>query len=444
VGRKTQGSFRSSGPQEEIYHPAMDKLNSGLSSKESPQWSSNLLLCLLVIQNTSTTILARYTKTKYSYNTDHMLFIAELMKFVASIVLELLDVSIASGKLDFLGFLRSLRVHMLENPLDALKLTIPSGLFYLQNSLVYYSISLIPVPLFQITQQTKLVTTALLSLIILKRKFSSCQWLSIIALCIGSAICIISSSCATSSGTISSDHPKLPSALFGLMLIFISNLSSSIASVYFEVVIKGTNASIWMRNIQLSMFSLCIISSRLLKGWDESAPQFLHDFNFILWVQMSTFAFGGLLVASVIKYTDSVRKGLATGLSVVLSSAVSMMIEPDACNISLSFISGAAVAICGCFFFANPDATIVNKKKLNTLLIFASLAFFLIKSIQQLMQVMPSLTQVFMRNFEITHSLWKESVHVHVKTRSASTTCVSMRQSSHMLTAPSIFLVNSC
>jgi len=407
--------------------------------KEKSTRASNLLLILLVIQNTSTTILARFTRKKYNYDTDQMLFMAEIFKFVASIMLELIDVSIANGKgPHFLGLFQSFQVHIWHNPLDALKLTIPSGLFYLQNSLIYFAISIIPVPLFQITQQTKLVTTALLSLIFLQRKYSTCQWLSIVALCVGSGICVISSSCASRSKSAPGDDVKLSNAVYGLLLMLASNLSSSVASVYFEVVVKRTAASIWMRNVQLSFFSLCIIAARLVMGKDEDATSFFYDFTPIVWIQISTFAFGGLLVASVIKCTDSVRKGLATGLSVISSSAISLVIEPDACNIGVEFISGAAMAVCGCFFFANPVviAFTTRRKIITSSIVLVSFYWFLYQvsfywflyQDVHMVDIQPFLNKIVAKtNLSETPPFWQHHLHVHVHTHGSSTLCGGCR-----------------
>eukprot|EP00586_Coscinodiscus_wailesii_P019662 CAMPEP_0172510032 /NCGR_PEP_ID=MMETSP1066-20121228/225614_1 /TAXON_ID=671091 /ORGANISM="Coscinodiscus wailesii, Strain CCMP2513" /LENGTH=194 /DNA_ID=CAMNT_0013288825 /DNA_START=260 /DNA_END=841 /DNA_ORIENTATION=+ len=149
------------------------------------------------------------------------------------------------------NFIQSCRVHLLENPKDALKLTVPAGLYLIQNSLVYYSISLVPVPLFQITQQTKLVTTTILSVIFLKRSYNCVQWCSVLSLCMGAAICILSSTGESASDDSDSDkdtngnandaspalNSSTSSSLFGLLLIVLSNFISSIAGVYFEMVI---------------------------------------------------------------------------------------------------------------------------------------------------------------------------------------------------------------
>lgn len=79
----------------------------------------------------------------------------------------------------------------LHSPVDTLKLGVPTLLYSCQNGLVYFAIDLLPVSLFQITQQTKIITTAALSSVILKRSYVSAQWVAIIAFSIGAALCTL-------------------------------------------------------------------------------------------------------------------------------------------------------------------------------------------------------------------------------------------------------------
>lgn len=42
----------------------------------------------------------------------------------------------------------------------------------------------------------------------------------------------------------------------GLIAVFAACMLSGLAGVYFEKVLKGSNATLWIRNVQLSFFSL--------------------------------------------------------------------------------------------------------------------------------------------------------------------------------------------
>jgi UDP-sugar transporter A1/2/3 len=68
------------------------------------------------------------------------------------------------------------------NRIDFMKLTIPSILYTVQNTLQYYSISLLSAPVFQVLSQLKILTTAIFSVLLLSRKLSVIQWTSIVFL----------------------------------------------------------------------------------------------------------------------------------------------------------------------------------------------------------------------------------------------------------------------
>lgn len=254
-------------------------------------------------------------------------------------------------------------------------------------------------------------------------------------------MCILSSSSNISGSepentSHSAGNPSnaMSSTLIGLLLIFLSNMSSSVASVYFELVIKGKGGtsdndkdkdlpSIWMRNIQMSSFTLCIISTRLLSNRNGDAQEFFHDFSRLLWVQISMFAFGGLLVASVVKYTGSVQKGLATGLSLVTSSVLSMMMEPSSCHITPTFIQGSILSIGGCFFFANPDTKICKCKRFSLEKMQTSLAIVSLVCTYLIVDGPSEMQKQIL--IEEPPNFWKESLHIHVLTHGRSNECGS-------------------
>ena len=408
------------------------------------------LLCLLVIQNTAAILLGRYTRTSFNYDINHMLLMAEMLKLFVSMVLELFSASLRAPVSKFVthtkcgsitralsAFRGSLRVHIWDNPFDACKLAIPSCLYYLQNFLGFYSVSIIPVPLALIAQQTKLVPTALFSIMVFKRKYSFIQLCSIVSICAGSSICVVSSTRDSSAETFSFSSGRSVSIIvYGVMLVFLSNLCSSIAGVYFEVVIKGVGKqpyqplpTVWMRNIQLASITIAILSFRIFNS-NERVEPFFYDFTPMVWSQIIIFAIGGLFVASVVKHTDSVQKGLANGMSVLTSAIMSMIIEPDAFALTWRFTCGGVLALCGCFFFGNPDRFHLGLVK--SLLSIRWIPFAMSVSFLKLQY--PSVGLYYTidsfeasRGSEIRGSelpiWWRELLHVHVLTHGDRQDC---------------------
>jgi UDP-sugar transporter A1/2/3 len=263
----------------------------------------------------------------------------------------------------------SLQDNVFKAPLDALKIMVPSLLYLVQNSLLYVALSNLSAPLFQVTYQAKLVTTALVSVVMLQRSYSTQQWICLVFLSLGVAIVVLGEGGKKKEETESAKNQSLS---LGLIAVSIACFSSALAGVYFEKVLKrkdATPVSLWMRNIQMAFFSIVIAlfqyagsSSSTTTTMEAQDVPFLHGFTGWVWILVGLQAGGGLLVAAVIKYADNVLKGLATGVSVVVATMCSMVLFGT--PLTLQFSVGAALILAAVYFFSNP--IIIGRKTSST------------------------------------------------------------------------------
>jgi len=320
----------------------------------SPQFKL-ILLAGMVLQNSATVLVGRYTRAgvpaEDRYLVNHLIVVTEIGKLLLSCCFEWYS---TNGELQ-----QSIKENIIDKPYDALKIMIPALLYLVQNTLLYVALSNLTAPLFQVTYQAKLVTTAVVSVIMLNRKYSFQQWVCLVTLSIGVAVVVLDQKGDDKKDEEEKDAQSL---VVGLTAVTIACLSSALAGVYFEKVIKVSGkkeskpVSVWMRNIQLAFFS---IITALIQGYfakpDEHIPDgvhYLHGFTFWPWVLVFLQAGGGLLVAAVIKYADNVLKGLATGVSVCFATAVSTVLFHT--PITFQFLAGAGVILTSVFFFSNP------------------------------------------------------------------------------------------
>lgn len=341
---------------------------SSSSSKSNDFFSSPkfklILLAGMVLQNSATVLLGRYTRSGVAleerYVVNHLIVVTEIGKLLLSCVFEHFS---SNGELK-----KSIKENIIDRPKDALKIMIPAMLYLVQNTLLYVALANLAAPLFQVTYQTKLVTTAIVSVIMLNRKYSFQQWVCLVTLSVGVAVVVLDQ---TSDKSAAASNNSGQSIFVGLVAVSIACISSALAGVYFEKVIKVTVvgdgekklASVWMRNIQLAFFT---IITALIQGAfsnDASAvhPEtgaalaYFHGFTFWPWVLVGLQAGGGLLVAAVIKYADNVLKGLATGVSVCFATAVSFVCFGT--PVTGQFFVGATVILCSVYVFSNPIKT---------------------------------------------------------------------------------------
>eukprot|EP00339_Tiarina_fusa_P022886 CAMPEP_0117015656 /NCGR_PEP_ID=MMETSP0472-20121206/12467_1 /TAXON_ID=693140 ORGANISM="Tiarina fusus, Strain LIS" /NCGR_SAMPLE_ID=MMETSP0472 /ASSEMBLY_ACC=CAM_ASM_000603 /LENGTH=354 /DNA_ID=CAMNT_0004719505 /DNA_START=177 /DNA_END=1241 /DNA_ORIENTATION=+ len=318
----------------------------------SPQFKL-ILLTGMVLQNSCTVLVGRYTRssvpTEELYVVNHLIVITEIGKLLLSCGFEY---ATTNGQLA-----KSIQTNIIDRPYDALKIMVPALLYLVQNSLLYVALSNLTAPIFQVTYQAKLVTTAIVSVMMLNRKYSPQQWICLVIISVGVAIVVLGE---TGDSKKVSDASGKQSLTVGLMAVTIACLSSALAGVYFEKVVKAVGAekqapvSVWMRNIQLAFFTICtaVFQGLWQKAKSDTAQPYLHGFTGYVWVLVGLQAGGGLLVAAVIKYADNVLKGLATGVSVCFATACSTILFGT--PLSGQFSVGATMILTSVYFFSNP------------------------------------------------------------------------------------------
>uniref|UniRef100_A0A671Q5T5 UDP-N-acetylglucosamine transporter-like n=1 Tax=Sinocyclocheilus anshuiensis TaxID=1608454 RepID=A0A671Q5T5_9TELE len=206
---------------------------------------------------------------------------------------------------------RVLKEEIINKPLLTLKLAIPSGIYTLQNNLLYVALSNLDAATYQVTYQLKILTTALFSVSMLGKILGIYQWLSLVILMTGIALV--------------QEDLTASSQLMGLLAVLVACFSSGFAGVYFEKILKESKQSVWIRNIQLGLFGL-IFGLGGVFAYDGERVQengLFQGYNHVTWTVVALQALGGLVIAAVIKYADNILKGFATSISIILSTLIS-------------------------------------------------------------------------------------------------------------------------
>jgi solute carrier family 35 (UDP-sugar transporter), member A1/2/3 len=207
---------------------------------------------------------------------------------------------------------------------------------------------------FQVTYQMKILTTAAFSVILLHKKLSGTKWLSLLLLALGVGIVQIQTQ--TSASGPSKQHEM--DTMKGFMAVAVACMTSGLAGVYFEMVLKGSKADLWVRNVQLSLFSLVpallpILPTLFAPTSSSPLAEIFKNFGFWAWAVVLIQVFGGLVTALVIKYSDNIMKGFATSLAIVLSFLASVVLFEF--EITLAFVVGAGVVLGATWMYNRPE-----------------------------------------------------------------------------------------
>ncbi|KAF8205615.1 nucleotide-sugar transporter-domain-containing protein [Mycena galopus ATCC 62051] len=298
--------------------------NMSKSKTPSPRLTPLLPLVTLAVQNAALSIVMHYSRVStppaLSYSPASAVLLNELLKGGISFLIALARVPQVAERpwqrMSFWDVVRELP-YPWTSPFwwlcgeilspDCWKLSIPAILYVVQNSLQFVAVSNLPVASFQVTYQMKILTTA---------------------------------------------------AFSGFGAVTAACFTSGLAGVYFEMVLKNSRADLWVRNVQLSLFSL--IPALLPVLYSSPAPHssrgFLLDvfrnFGCWAWATVAIQVFGGLVTAIVIKYSDNILKGFATSLSIILSFLASVALFHF--RITPSFIIGATTVLCATWMYNQP------------------------------------------------------------------------------------------
>lgn len=348
----------------------------------------HLSLVILLLQNSTLVLMMRYSRVNVQpdqpmYLASTAVFFAELIKLLACVfVLAYKTKSIARTSY-------ILRKEIIEQPQEILKMLVPSGLYALQNNLLYVALSNLEAATFQVTYQMKILSTAVFSVVMLNKRLTRQKWFSLCLLMLGvtlvqlqnvgspkasAPITIIDTKSEGESEILEEspveniadamvdegsdgDEGPIQNPFIGLVAVLTSCVSSGFAGCYFEKILKGAEADMWVRNIQLgisgALFSFLAMFYDRQKIYDGGL---LQGYSTMTWIVVCNQALGGLLVAIVVKYADNILKGFATSLSIIISGIISVYFfdfEP-----SLQFQLGTLVVIMSTYLYGRPDAPI--------------------------------------------------------------------------------------
>ena len=222
----------------------------------------------------------------------------------------------------------------------------------------------------QVTYQFKILPTALFSVLILKRQLGARRWIALGLLMIGLIIVQIpTSDDAAAIGQLQDAHARsffprdfvrnavgwqrsspalhkrsatyegieedflashpTTNPTLGLSAALAACTVAALASVYFEKVLKESqeSTSIWVRNVQLSVYSLFpafFIGVAFIDGEDISRYGFFAGYNSVVWAAVGLQAMGGILVALCVHLADTLVKSFATSISILVSLVASV------------------------------------------------------------------------------------------------------------------------
>eukprot|EP00929_Paragymnodinium_shiwhaense_P122248 TRINITY_DN94879_c0_g1_i1.p1 TRINITY_DN94879_c0_g1~~TRINITY_DN94879_c0_g1_i1.p1 ORF type:complete len:332 (+),score=34.01 TRINITY_DN94879_c0_g1_i1:74-1069(+) len=308
--------------------------------KEHSAWVGKaVLLATLSVQHALVGFLVRQSRT----SADGAKFLPQTGVLMQEVVKVVSSFALAAITGEALG-------KIFSDPRELLRSSVPALLYLVQNNLQYVALKYLDPATYTVTYQLKILSAAIMSVILLGRSLGLQKWVALCMLVAGVSIVQLAT---MDSDSLAQRGSSRSQQFLGLMAVLASCASSGLAGVYTERILKSSSVSLWVRNVQLATLSLLVGGLGLFLTGDMEpvlSGGFFQGYNGWVCASILNNSFGGLLIAVIIKYADNIIKNFATAVSIVLSTAATSYML--GVSFTLQFFVGVGIVSLSTFLYS--------------------------------------------------------------------------------------------
>merc|ERR1712048_719874 len=143
--------------------------------------------------------------------------------------------------------------------------------------------------------------------------------------------------------------------LVGLAAILAASATSGLAGVCMEKALKQSDAPIWITNVQSSVISAIVAFSFAVTkdGKEIWRDGFFQGWSWLVCAAVLLQSCGGLVIASILKRTDSIVKCFGNAISVIISCLVSVLLQEF--TVGGRFCFGTALVLQAIFIYSSQE-----------------------------------------------------------------------------------------
>ncbi|NWT12136.1 S35A4 protein, partial [Vireo altiloquus] len=213
-----------------------------------------------------------------------------------------------------------------------------SALLYAANNNLVVHMQLFMDPsTFQVLSNLKIVSTALLYSLLLRRRLGPRRWLALLLLLAAG----VTYSCGGLRGPGDPGGMRLHVTPVGLLLLSVYCLISGLSAVYTEAILKTQALPLSLQNIFLYLFG--VLLNLMGSVWSTAEGGFLEGFSpWVLLVVLSQ-ALNGLIMSVVMKHSSNITRLFIISCSILVNALLSVALF----NLQLTLFFFVAVVCIG-------------------------------------------------------------------------------------------------
>lgn len=284
--------------------------------EKAPPYNIKPFLVLNIIIGSSHPILLNLGKTdgKILFSSISVALLIELLKLVISGVLFMKELKSSNKCIQY------------PSGKHIALYSVPAFLYMVNNNLVTHSQNHMDPATFHMLNNLKIVATAVLYRIVIKKHLTLKRWLSVFILFMAGLL--------HSGSGLKSDFEGSSNELFitwtGIYVVSTYCLTSAFAGVYTEAVLKNYGSvSIHLQN--LIMYSFGVITNGLVYvsvhfSTQNSTSSFFEGFSVSTWLIILTQSINGISISFVMKHASNITRLFVIGSSILLTSVLSFLV----------------------------------------------------------------------------------------------------------------------
>ena len=302
-----------------------------------------------ILQNTALVLVTKFSFSRgvlTPYLVSTVVACSESLKFVVSCAL----LTHTHGKGAAISAVRDLRS-------NGARLALPSALYVLQNNLLFKAVRLLSPTMYMVCSQSKILTSALFSVLLLNSRITRRQCLALMTLVVG--MILVNASEGGAERVVASANGGDTS--HGLLAVFTATFISGFAGAYLEKMYKSSNHggadshsdSVWFRNTQLACFSVPV--ALMSAYWRDSAQighgGFFQGYDYVVGIVVVLQATGGLVVALVMRHAGNILKCFAVSISMCNCAVFTCLVSSEQTSVS-TLVMGLALVVAATFAYS--------------------------------------------------------------------------------------------
>ena len=306
-------------------------------------------LAALIAQNTALVLVTKFSFSRgvlTPYLVSTVVACSESLKFIVSCAL----LTNTHGKGAAISAMRDLRS-------NGARLALPSALYVIQNNLLFKAVRLLSPTMYMVCSQSKILTSALFSVLLLNSRITRRQCLALMTLVVG--MILVNASEGGAERVVASANGGGTSR--GLLAVFTATFISGFAGAYLEKMYKSSSHggadshsdSVWFRNTQLACFSVPVA---LMSAYWRDSAQIGHGgvfqgYDYVVGIVVVLQATGGLVVALVMRHAGNILKCFAVSISMCNCAVFTCLVSLEQTSVS-TLVMGLALVVAATFAYS--------------------------------------------------------------------------------------------